>query len=106
MDAAPLYERQLRFRSIPDDLAKSHLEGSECSLIHIDNHMSSLEGVWVNRMVRVGYSGAAYAKLRHAAYSDWLTASRVFFKLWENRLKRWFSTSCVKEWVVDRRLPT
>lgn len=106
MDAAPFYEVQLHYRGIPDDLAKSHLEGSECCLIHIDNPMSRDRGVWVNPRVRVGYSCAAYAKVQYAAYSDWLTASRVFFKLWENRLRRWFSTSWVQEWVVDRRFST
>ncbi|BAE60536.1 unnamed protein product [Aspergillus oryzae RIB40] len=49
MDAAPFYQHPpLKFRGISDSLAKSHLEGSECCLIHADNPLSREKGVWLN----------------------------------------------------------
>ncbi|EEH03172.1 conserved hypothetical protein [Histoplasma capsulatum G186AR] len=61
-DAAPFQTTQtpLRFRAIPDSLAKYHLEGSECCLIHYDNPLSASKGVWLNPNVRVGYNLVAY----------------------------------------------
>ncbi|KAK2775001.1 hypothetical protein FQN53_003350 [Emmonsiellopsis sp. PD_33] len=61
-DAEPFQSREtpLRFRAIPDSLAKHHLEGSECCLIHYDNPLTASKGVWVNPNVRVGYNLVAY----------------------------------------------
>ncbi|KAL2371134.1 polysaccharide export protein, variant [Blastomyces gilchristii SLH14081] len=61
-DAAPFQTstNPLRFRGIPDSLAKYHLEGSECCLIHYDNPLSATKGVWLNPNVRVGYNLVAY----------------------------------------------
>lgn len=36
-----------------------HLEASEYCLIHYDNMLSEMKGVWVNPNVRVSYSKAA-----------------------------------------------
>lgn len=57
-------ENPIRFRGITDSLAKYHLEGSECCLIHYDNPVTALKGVWLNPNVRVGYSGDAYDAVR------------------------------------------
>ncbi|PGH01431.1 hypothetical protein GX51_05238 [Blastomyces parvus] len=61
-DASPFqtHSSPLRFRAIPDSLAKYHLEGSECCLIHYDNPLSASKGVWLNPNVRVGYNLVAY----------------------------------------------
>lgn len=64
----------LRFRGIADSLAVSHLEGSECCLIHADNERHGWKradrmGVWVNPLVRVGYNYPAYMYQRVTMYS-------------------------------------
>jgi Cryptococcal mannosyltransferase 1 len=104
MDASPFYQdvKPLRFRGIQDSLAISHLEGSECCLIHADNPLTSERGLWLNPNVRVGYNPEAYA----AVHKDdsWLSASEIVYGLWKNRLKRWFTTSWFTQWVVQRRL--
>ncbi|KKZ65449.1 hypothetical protein EMCG_08722 [[Emmonsia] crescens] len=65
-DAAPFQTPQnpLRFRAIPDSLAKYHLEASECCLIHYDNPLTPSKGVWLNPNVRVGYNLVAYEAAR------------------------------------------
>jgi hypothetical protein len=65
-DAEPFQARSnpLRFRGIADSLAKYHVEGSECCLIHFDNPLTASKGVWVNPNVRVGYNLAAYEAMR------------------------------------------
>ncbi|RDW84375.1 hypothetical protein BP6252_01965 [Coleophoma cylindrospora] len=52
----------LRFRGVDDVLAREHVEGSECCLIHADNPLSEEvgKGVWINPAVRLGYNEAAY----------------------------------------------
>ena len=51
--ADPFYKSPpLSFRGIPDSLAVHHLEGSECCLIHADNELSTVKGVWLNPNVR------------------------------------------------------
>src|SRR5271170_4688067 len=106
MDAAPFYEASnpLRFRGIADSLAISHLEGSECCLIHADNFLTQDRGVWVNPVVRVGYNPEAYAAVHRE--SSWLTTSETVRGLWENRLQRWFTTSWFTDWIVHKRLAT
>ncbi|KAE8146869.1 cryptococcal mannosyltransferase 1-domain-containing protein [Aspergillus avenaceus] len=104
MDASPFYEKPaLRFRGIPDSLAKSHLEGSECCLIHADNPLSRNLGVWLNPNVRVGYNTLAYDAV-NAPDRLWLSSLAVLGGLWRNRLLRWFSTPWFKESVVRGRL--
>lgn len=64
-DAAPFYGKApLRFRAIPDSLADSHLEGSECCLIHADNPLKQDKGIWLNPNVRVAYSAATYGAVQ------------------------------------------
>ncbi|KAF3940550.1 hypothetical protein ABW19_dt0208000 [Dactylella cylindrospora] len=74
-DAAPFLREEdpLRFRGIDDSLSVTHLEGSECCLIHADNakfgpHSSSRSGVWMNPLVRVGYNFEAYRYQRTHMY--------------------------------------
>src|SRR5271170_519597 len=104
MDASPFYNHSspLRFRGIPDSLAMSHLEASECCLVHADNHLSIRTGVWVNPKVRVGYSGEAYDAVH--LQGSWLTVSDILRGLWENRLRRWTTTTWFKRRVVNSRL--
>ncbi|KAK2855668.1 hypothetical protein FQN49_004966, partial [Arthroderma sp. PD_2] len=49
MDSSPFYQDPpLKFRGISDGIAKMHLEGSECCLVHADNPLSKQMGVWLN----------------------------------------------------------
>ncbi|CAJ2501156.1 Uu.00g040090.m01.CDS01 [Anthostomella pinea] len=64
-DSSPFYANPpLEFRGIDDSLADLHLEGSECCLIHADNHLTAAKGVWLNPNVRVAYSTGVYKKVR------------------------------------------
>jgi hypothetical protein len=103
MDATPFYdiESPLEFRGIPDSLAKRHVEGSECCLIHADNPLTASRGVWLNPDVRVGYSGPAY----EAVHRDfiWLTMTQFISGIWKNRLLRYTTTTWfTKRIVLDR----
>ncbi|GKZ30943.1 hypothetical protein AbraIFM66950_010717 [Aspergillus brasiliensis] len=97
-----LFTPPLRFRAISDSLAESHLEGSECCLIHADNPLSQELGVYLNPKVRVGYNPAAYEAVHPTG--AWLSLQHVALALWENRLRRWFTTPFFKKLVVHRRL--
>jgi hypothetical protein len=103
MPAAPFTaSTPLQFRGIADSLAKSHLEGSECCLIHADNPLSKQKGVYLNPLVRVGYSGPAYVAVNPVV--NWLTPRRILQGLWENRLRRWTSLAWIKERIVRSRI--
>jgi hypothetical protein len=104
MDASPFYGKSpLKFRGIPDSLAQSHVEGSECCLIHADNPLSREKGVWLNPNVRVGYNPHAYAAV-NSDESSWLSSLSILGGLWQNRLMRWFTTEWFKENIVKGRL--
>ncbi|KAF2446650.1 glycosyltransferase family 69 protein [Karstenula rhodostoma CBS 690.94] len=93
----------LRFRGIPDSLAVTHLEGSECCLIHADNPLSLREGVFVNPTVRVGYTREAYEAMR--AGEGALSSVTLLYRLWENRIRRWVTvTPALKSGVVASRV--
>lgn len=92
----------LRFRGISDSLALSHLEGSECCLVHADNPLSRSKGVYMNPQVRVGYTGPAYEAVH--PISNWLSVWDSYWALWKNRLQRWTTTPFFKEWVVRKRV--
>jgi hypothetical protein len=95
----------LRFRGIPDSLAASHLEGSECCLIHADNPASRTRGVFVNPAVRVGYKRQAYDAVHsNESGGSWLSLSEIYFGLWRNRFGRWFTTPWFKERRVRARI--
>lgn len=103
MDAAPFYTDRLSFRGIPDSLAKEHLEGSECCLIHADNPLSRSKGVWLNPRVRVGYNSDAYDVVNPES-AAWLSTLDIFRGAWKNRFLRWFTTPWFKNIIVKRRL--
>ena len=90
----------LHFRGVPDSLAAHHLEGSECCLIHADNPLSATKHTYLNPRVRVGYNPLAYDTVNgpNGLMSSW----HVFKVLWENRLRRWFTSPGLKEWTVRR----
>lgn len=103
MPAAPFYTSPpLHFRGIPDTLAAFHLEGSECCLIHADNPLSARRGVFLNPLVRVGYSGPAYVAVNRI--DSWLSPGSILQGLWTNRLRRWTTSSWWKERVVSNRV--
>jgi hypothetical protein len=104
MKSDPFYDatHPLRFRGIPDSLAKHHLEGSECCLIHIDNPLSAKDGVWLNPNVRVGYSAQAYSAV-HLRAGPWANAQDVLRGSWINRILRWFTSDWFEQRVVARR---
>lgn len=93
-DAAPFYANSsadsppLAFRGIPDSLAESHLEGSECCLIHADNALSAEKGVWLNPAVRVGYNAPAYEAVNPGPGIPWPSASERVMGMWRNRWAR------------------
>lgn len=104
MNAAPFYQHPpLKFRGISDSLAKSHLEGSECCLIHADNPLSREKGVWLNPNVRVGYNAPAYSAV-NPMENSWLSSFTIASGLWKNRILRWFTTPWFKENIVWTRL--
>jgi hypothetical protein len=103
MPVAPLHTTPpLRFRGIPDSLAQSHIEGSECCLIHTDNPLSASRGVFLNPNVKVGYNGSAYDVI-HAPDAI-LSPFQIYTAVWENRLRRWFTTPWWKEWEMHKRV--
>jgi hypothetical protein len=118
MDAGPFYDNvsPLRFRGISDSLAATHLEGSECCLIHADNPMSAQKGVWLNPNVRVGYNAPAYDCVHPSAGAGgggsisscngqaWMSTRQILWGVWQSRLRRWFTTDALKTWTVLSRL--
>jgi len=110
MNAAPFYAdtNPLRFRGISDSLAKSHLEGSECCLVHTDNSLSTPKGVWLNPNVRVGYNSHAYDLVnpRDIRANTWVGTATVLHGSWENRILRWLTTTWFEESTVGRRVRT
>lgn len=108
MPAEPfISSKPLQFRAIDDSLAKHHLEGSECCLIHVDNPLSAKLGVYVNPRVRVGYDSAAYEGAHPAGGATWISTWSMFWGLWANRISEWavwmYEDSLVKR-KVRRRL--
>lgn len=86
--ADPFYTRPpLRFRGIPDSLALHHLEGSECCLIHSDNELNALDGVWLNPNVRVAYSPEAY-QIVNPKIGTWPSKTEKLKGIWQNRWAR------------------
>ncbi|CAD0090632.1 unnamed protein product [Aureobasidium mustum] len=105
MNAKPFYQTpQLTFRGVPDSLAKFHVEGSECCLIHTDNPFSREQGVWVNPNVRVGYNEHAYKVVNPEGSKGWISTFSIARSLWINRLLRWLTSPLFKERVMRRRV--
>jgi hypothetical protein len=97
MPASVFTKEALRFRGIPYTLAASHLEGSECCLIHVDNTLRA-KRTYLNPQVRVGYNGMAYDDVhpQQILLSSW----GIYRALWENRLRRWTTSPWLKEWKI------
>ena len=93
---------KLEFRGVQDSLAKYHLEGSECCLVHADNPLTTSHGVWLNPHVRVGYNSEAYTSV-HAS-EPWPAVVEVFWGVWRNRLARWMTITRFKRRTVEGRL--
>ncbi|KAJ5087709.1 CAZyme family GT69 [Penicillium angulare] len=103
MPAAPFTAKHpLRFRGIPDSLASSHLEASECCLIHADNPLSVQDGIYMNPLVRVGYSPTAYVAVN--PIMNWLSARSILQGLWVNRIRRWTTSTWLKDKLAQRRI--
>lgn len=94
--------KSLNFRGVQDTLAESHVEGSECCLIHADNPASRTRGVFLNPNVRVGYNRAAYENVHSPG--SWLSLSQIYFGLWKNRVFRRLTTTWPKEMTIARRI--
>lgn len=106
MDAQSFYNttEPLLFRGVPDSLAEYHVEGSECCLIHADNPESPRKGVWLNPMVRVGYSSSAYHAVHSSPSEVSLSVRTILEGLWENRFRRWFTSPWFETSIVSSRL--
>lgn len=98
----------LRFRSIPDSLAKFHVEASECCLVHYDNPISLTAGVWINPTVRVGYSSQAYAAVTGR---EWPTTSELRWGKWKSKRTWWIRDpipslkASFRIWLWRRKYP-
>ncbi|KAI9864754.1 MAG: hypothetical protein M1824_004661 [Vezdaea acicularis] len=105
-DASPFYatEKPLQFRGVSDSLARHHLEGSECCLVHFDNPLSREKGVWLNPNVRVAYSSEAYDEVHSGKM--WPSMRLRWGGIWRNRLTRWlrFTKATLERWVVAWRV--
>lgn len=93
--------RSLGFRGLDDSLAESHLEASECCLIHADNPFSTWKGVWMNPNVRVGYKLEAYEAVHKSA---WISIFRAVYGIWLNRLLRWTSLIRHQATTIHQRI--
>jgi hypothetical protein len=103
MPIAPfLGNSPLRFRGIPDTLAASHVEASECCLIHADNPLSESKGIFLNPNVKVGYNGSSYDAV-HSPNAV-MSPLQIFKSIWENRLLRWSTTTMFEEQFVRKRV--
>ena len=108
-DAAPFYAEPqdggpLEFRGISDSLAKKHLEGSECCLVHVDNPLTKTRGVWQNPAVRVGYNPEAYEAVHTAQGGVWPGLRGCVVGVWRNRVARLMTNPWFKERIVKRRV--
>lgn len=104
--ADPFYKNpSLRFRGIPDSLARHHLEGSECCLIHADNSLSLTSGVWLNPNIRVSYNAKA-DNVVNSTRGRWPSRGEILKGIWSNRWARWtrFSQRYTEQLVVERRV--
>jgi hypothetical protein len=130
MSSAPFYPTRpsaftpdskppVKFRGISDSLAKQHLEGSECCLIHSDIRANGHDqkGVWVNPNVRVAFNASTYSKVNGGAevkadFYDivdrgeeggngvWPGNWEMVKGVWWNRYARW--TGWLEAWGEER----
>lgn len=95
-------ETPLRFRGISDSLATTHVEGSECCLIHADNPLSTTQGVFLNPQVQVGYNGSSYDAIHSP--DALMSPLQIYTAIWHSRILRWFTTPLFKERMVWNRI--
>ncbi|KAL4930209.1 glycosyltransferase family 69 protein [Aspergillus undulatus] len=91
----------VQFRSLPDGLTSKHLVASDTCLIHADNIISKRRGVYLNPFVRVGYNEPSYSATHST--SHWLSTWGILESVWENRLRRWFSSPFFRRWSIRSR---
>ncbi|KAL4786455.1 cryptococcal mannosyltransferase 1-domain-containing protein [Aspergillus varians] len=94
--------RPIQFRGVHDSLAAKHIVASESCLIHADNIISRRRGVYLNPFVRVGHSIPAQSATYPSGH--WISTWEIFESIWENRLRRWFSSPFFKGWSLRRRV--
>ena len=101
-DAAPFYSGpELKFRGVEDTLAKEHVEGSECCLIHEDNYaLREEKGVWLNPNVKVSYNQTTYGIVNPGDRRQWPGNWEMVKGIWANRRARWMVW--VKLWSEAR----
>ncbi|ESZ94378.1 hypothetical protein SBOR_5242 [Sclerotinia borealis F-4128] len=94
----------LKFRGVSDSLAKYHVEGSECCLIHADNPLRDVMGVWVNPNVRVAYNKETYEVVNSG--KGWPGRWKSVKGVWGVRLgwAREWGAGWMERGVVDRRV--
>ncbi|TVY37314.1 Alpha-1,3-mannosyltransferase [Lachnellula subtilissima] len=118
---------QLKFRGISDSLANEHLEGSECCLIHSDNHkLRDQKGVWMNPNVRVTYNASTYVRvnpqgplpesisgdekmqsvIEEVKGDAWPRKWERWTGTWENRWARWFGFGRARYWSENQVVKT
>ncbi|KAE8447547.1 hypothetical protein EG329_010677 [Mollisiaceae sp. DMI_Dod_QoI] len=126
LDASPFYSSlsssstsPLKFRGLPDSLAKHHLEASECCLIHADNPLSATKGVFLNPNVRVAFNASTYSKVNGGVQVKadmlglvdgvdggdgrvWPGGWEMVRGMWGNRIERWMGWARV--WSEGREV--
>jgi hypothetical protein len=99
MPIAPFISKSpLRFRVLSDSLAVLHLEASECCLIHADSPLSASKPILLNPNVKFEYGGSANEAM-HSPEAI-MSPFQIFRATWENRLRRLFTSTWLKEWKV------
>ncbi|KAL4862931.1 hypothetical protein BDV12DRAFT_35413 [Aspergillus spectabilis] len=93
--------RPIRFRGVPDGLGAKHIKASECCLIHADNLLSKRRGVYLNPFVRIADNVGEYSVAHPSIH--WLSTWEIFESIWENRLRRWFSSPFLQGWSLRSR---
>ncbi|KAF1913680.1 cryptococcal mannosyltransferase 1-domain-containing protein [Ampelomyces quisqualis] len=97
-----LSENPLRFRGLPDSLAASHLEASECCLIHADNPLSTSRPILLNPNVKVGYNRSAYDAVH--SKDAIMSPFQIYRAMWENRMRRWLSMSWLRDANIQKSI--
>lgn len=104
MDAAPFYDvpgkradglttltSGLRFRGLPDSLAVTGLEASECCLIHADliARDQAKKGIFINPAARSGYERAAWNLTHRPPDDNFVSSDQYVAGIYRMRLARW-----------------
>ena len=90
LDANGAITPGLPFRAIPDSLASTHTEASECCLINADLTLSNHNnhGIYINPSVRVGYTELAYNETHFGEAETFISAKQYVAAMWLWRLNR------------------